>query len=946
MKLNSILEKTVAIFLTLTIMVGIGQVQIAKAASSFSDTKGHWADTDIQKGVGKGFVKGYADGTFKPNQPVTRAEFSRMLNLALGVTLTGNITLNDVNSKDWFYDDVKKAVAAGYIAGYTDNTFKPNNKITRQEAANMISKVLPNYGTTANLYGLSDYGSIASWAKDGVTAVYARGYMKGDNNKMYRPNGSLTRGEACAILVRLVEGEGIITSANYTIDDDDDGDTISKKIFTNNVTIDEDLDDGEVTLDKVVILGTLTVKGGGKNTVSISDSQINKVTIAKASGDVRVLLTGSTNVNEAIVNNGAIVEQKSLTRDGIKKLRLDGSKLEDQEVTLKGNFIDVILDDEALVELTSGKITTLTVNSKAASSVIDLASGTSVTTANVNAKAEFTGLGKISTMNANANDITYETKPSNIVKGSGVTKPPVLAEDNEGPKPTFTPKEDATGIAPNTQIKVVFDEPIYLSGGGRVTNSDIEDIIEVRKSTASGSKIDFDATISSDKKTITIEPDETLSINTYYYIIVLKGTIEDEDKNKNEKFTSKFKTGNQDVAAPTAVFSPANNATNVAINTKITITFSEAIKLSGGKTVTNSSIVDFIELRQDSATGTRKSFSATINSAKRIIEITPSSNLTINKDYYIVVLAGEIEDADGNEVKKITSTFKTGTPTVASPTITTIPTTVTAVANNGTVQVTLATSTSGADIYYTLDGKTPTTSSAHYQTPLNVTNSLAAGQTITVKAIAVKSGMTNSAVASKAITFISNYASAPIITTNPTSESAVPRNESVGITITTSTSGADIYFTLDGSVPTTSSTRFTTERFVDLSHADSNGKVTIKAIVVKDGIINPNVTTKVITFAPNTVDTPTITTDPTNVLNLDSSTVVTVTIYTDTDDADIYYTIDGSTPTDASTLYTGEFPIELSDATAGVVTVKAIAIKEGMEASSVKAKTITFQLTP
>ncbi|PKM49502.1 MAG: hypothetical protein CVV02_15850 [Firmicutes bacterium HGW-Firmicutes-7] len=938
MKKQKQLKKIGSFFIAVTMVISIGQGSIA--ASIFSDTKGHWAEAEIQKGITSGFVKGYTDGTFKPNQPVTRAEFSKMLNMALGVSNTASISLYDVKSSDWYYDEVRKAVAAGYITGYTDSTFKPNNKITRQEAANMISKVLPNYGSSTSLSGMKDSGSIASWARNGVTAVFARGYMKGDAKNMYRPEGALTRAEACAILTRLVEGESIVTT-NYIIDDD--GDTVSKKIFTKNVTIDEDVDDGEVTLDKVVILGTLTVEGGGEDTVKISDSLINIMSVAKDTGDVRVLLTGTSVVNEASLKYGAIIEQKNLSGEGIKNLRLNGSELDEQEVTLRGNFVNIILEDEAMVEVESGKITTLTVNSGAAASTINLNSGTSITTAVVNGKSDFKGTGKISTMKANANDITYETKPSTITKGSGVSRPPVIGDDTEAPIPTFTPKDGGTGVSPDTTITIKFDEAIYIAGGNKVTNSNIDDIVEIRKGSSTGSEVDYSGTISSDKKTITLTPTQTLDTNTYYYIIILKKSIEDEDENENEKITSKFKTGNQDNSGLKPSFSPANGATNVSVSNTITITFDEAIKLAGGSTVTNSNITNFIELRESSVNGTKKAYTATINSAKKVIVIKPSATLTINKDYYVIVLSGEIQDSEGNKNTKTTTTFRTGSPLAVTPTITTNPTAVTSVANNGTVRVTLTTATSGGSIYYTLNGTTPTAASTLYSGPFDISNNQVGGQTITVRAVTVKSGLTNSAVASKAIVFISSQIATPTIATNPTAVTSVANNGTVRVTLATATSGASVYYTLNGTTPTAASTLYSGP--FDISNDQIGGQtITVKAVTVKAGLTNSAVASKEIVFISNQTGTPTISTNPSSVTAVPSNSTVTITLGSSTSGAEIYYTTNGSTPTATSTKYDGAFTVDTSNPDGETVTVKAIAIKAGMTNSTVASKGITFVL--
>ena len=224
----------------------------------------------------------------------------------------------------------------------------------------------------------------------------------------------------------------------------------------------------------------------------------------------------------------------------------------------------------------------------------------------------------------------------------------------------------------------------------------------------------------------------------------------------------------------------------------------------------------------------------------------------------------------------------------------------------GSVSVTIGTATSGATIHYTIDGSTPTTASSVYAGPIAVT------QSRTIRAMAVKSGMLNSAVASATYTIQ--------VATPSFSPAAGTYITSVTVTISDATAGATIYYTIDGSTPTTASSVYAGPIAVTQSR-------TIRAIAVKSGLLNSAVAS-----ATYTVQTATPTFNPpggTYLLNL------TVSISDATPGATIYYTTDGSTPTTASRVYTG--PIVLLPLT--TTTIKAIAVSPGRSQSVVASAT-------
>ena len=113
------------------------------SAGTMKDIGGHWAAADIEKAISAGYVKGYPDGRFRPDAGVTRAEFVAMVDTAFQVAPgQGEHAFKDVGAKDWFASDVKAALASGFVSGYPDGTFRPQQAVSRQEAACLLARLL------------------------------------------------------------------------------------------------------------------------------------------------------------------------------------------------------------------------------------------------------------------------------------------------------------------------------------------------------------------------------------------------------------------------------------------------------------------------------------------------------------------------------------------------------------------------------------------------------------------------------------------------------------------------------------------------------------------------------------------------------------------------------------------------------------------------------------
>ncbi len=201
--------------------------------------------------------------------------------------------------------------------------------------------------------------------------------------------------------------------------------------------------------------------------------------------------------------------------------------------------------------------------------------------------------------------------------------------------------------------------------------------------------------------------------------------------------------------------------------------------------------------------------------------------------------------------------------------------------------VTISDATPGATIYYTTNGATPTTASAVYGGPISVS------ATQTLKALAVASGFSNSAVASATYTIVAPAAATPTF-----SPAAGTYSTTQSVTISDSTPGAVIYYTANGTTPTTASAAYGGPISVSATQ-------TLKALAVASGFSNSAVASAAYVITVPAVAVPVFTPAAGTY-----STAQSVTISDTTSGAVIYYTTDGTTPTTSSAAYTA--PISVS----------------------------------
>ncbi|WP_338593391.1 S-layer homology domain-containing protein [Paenibacillus sp. Y5S-9] len=173
--------------------------------ADFADTHGHWAKPTIDTFLKLQLIQGYEDGTFRPNATITRAEFTTMLSRAFNIQtdISGNVAFKDLD-KHWAKDTIVSLAALGVITGYEDGTFMPEQTITREEMIIMLSRIinLNNVAKDTSKGYFTDLNQ--SYVASEIRTTAQAGIVNGKEKDRFDPKGMATRAEALQIILNAL----------------------------------------------------------------------------------------------------------------------------------------------------------------------------------------------------------------------------------------------------------------------------------------------------------------------------------------------------------------------------------------------------------------------------------------------------------------------------------------------------------------------------------------------------------------------------------------------------------------------------------------------------------------------------------------------------------------------------------------------------------------------
>jgi hypothetical protein len=199
--------------------IGSSAIPLISATSAFAQTtfndvpSGYWAQTFIQELASRDIIKGFPDGGFRPNDPVTRAQFAAMLSKAVNkAPVRGGVTFVDVASTYWAAPAIQKSYTTGFMSGYPGNVFEPAQNIPRVQILVSLANGL-NYAASQApatiLQTYADAASIPNYAQNSVAAATENRLVVNYPNVQYlNPNQSATRAEVAAFIYQALVRSG------------------------------------------------------------------------------------------------------------------------------------------------------------------------------------------------------------------------------------------------------------------------------------------------------------------------------------------------------------------------------------------------------------------------------------------------------------------------------------------------------------------------------------------------------------------------------------------------------------------------------------------------------------------------------------------------------------------------------------------------------------------
>ncbi len=396
-------RKLLTLALAFAMTVSLFAVGVSATEPTYGDTKGHWAESSIDRWSGYGVVQG-SDGDFLPDGELTCAQLATILAKLLDLPAAQSAGFTDNPVGAWYSDAINRCAAAGILNGNGDGTVSPTATISRERAMVMLGRALgvePVESPDLSKYG--DAAKVAPYAQGMVAALIDAGIVGGVTSDTLAPQGEINRASTVTILDRAI---GVYANT--------DGETVNVSeskgitlVVANNVTVTGNTD-------------RLLVPASEVDVLLESSGNADAVTITGSDSTVTVKNTG--------IGGGEVIGDRS-------RIILDSAAA--TSVTLSGVKSSVETVGKSTIE-------SVAVTESAANATVTVGSGATVqTVTNLAADVLVTGDGDVKNVETTT-DMTVET-PDTPVVNIGVGEDNVLADKDSTKSDSDTVNVDKGG---------------------------------------------------------------------------------------------------------------------------------------------------------------------------------------------------------------------------------------------------------------------------------------------------------------------------------------------------------------------------------------------------------------------------------------------------------------------------------------------------------------------
>jgi len=414
-----------------------------------------------------------------------------------------------------------------------------------------------------------------------------------------------------------------------------------------NIIIYKSSDDSQV---ESIPVGDAKVSGSSSTTITINPStsldgstayyvQVAATAFDDSSSNSYAGISDATTLNFTTADIGAPTLSSSTPADGATGIAVD---------------TNIVLTFNEAVDAENGNI--IIVKSVDGSTVeaIDVTgsqvSGSGSTEITINPSVNLDGQ---TAYHLTIDETAFDDSSSNSYAGiSDTTTINFTTADVTAPTVTFNPADSDTGVGRDSNINIEFNEAIVNANTSEITNSNIASLIILKDSNSNGSDLAFSATIDTDKKIITIDPNNNFSLGQTVYVSI--SAVEDASANETSLSSSTFTVTTTGETIATII--PADSSRDVLASSNITIGFNTAIRNLNDTEITNSNVNSLITLRNTNSSGTAIPFTASINSAKNIITINPIGDFSSGQNIYVAI-GVTVEDVFDNATTAASSIF-------------------------------------------------------------------------------------------------------------------------------------------------------------------------------------------------------------------------------------------------------------------------------------------------